>query len=761
MSPGHGSVGIVTGEVVFAMEADPIMDEQQVKAKFRQWFMRLRSRKPDQQERVQLVIGGALYIILSIIALIELEWSRLKGGVILLEVVRALIEVGLGGAAIWLGLKVNDPARRGRLVFLFILGRVAYAAIVYPVLVFIFYGREAAALTFQIGFGAFSFLVVFLPSIFAASLRIKSYFPELQEGNRVATLTSGIISVIVLPFLALSLGLISLIMYLPDVGPQLGIDEAARQALSRGITPVVLGFFIMFVGFIFATLSAWSMRRPGLLRFKLIVARTNFRFAYLCFGLGVVAFAFRLTEEGFWTDVWHLVPWLLTMVALAGIQIPALTGWWRVQILKEVRGEYSPAASSRIRRLMTRCARNEFVPEPDGLALQRAVTGLDVMDGMPAGDTSAAVAIKGDAVSIKYKPSGEEVVVELIGPEDLEEERRAMSSLRQDFSAARRAFQLRRHGGDLRGRKRALEHRVPSLYRALGELADEKDVKHEPTAEYRATIAGIDRELRELDGELKNQDEKLAGLAGERNEKRAKHEGLIAKAKEAADATAAELSAARNKRSEVGSALDQARSGIEQAERRIGEGKAQLEATGEMALSAEAKKQVESQIAELESQIKTHKSEAEKASSNLDRLRRDEEEKAGKAAELQQKLEAARVKWGEVRNDLEDRIAQVERQKSDLERRTAEARGRLDDARNEWGRALYAEGHDLPTLKKAIAPIDKNLEQQARLDEELRTTVAERETLRPGVQRFSLFATVAGEALILLALFIILLVYTL
>jgi len=736
-----------------------------VKERIRRWFQELRSGKPDRKEQVQLLVGGVFYIVLSVIALVGLEWSKLKN-LIPLEVLRVLIEVGLGAAAIWLGLQVSDPARRGRLVFLFIFGRVAYTAIIYPLLVFLFYSSEQAAeVTFAIGFGAFSFLVVFLPSIFAASLRIKSAFPELQEGNRIATLTSGIISVIVLPFLALSLGLVSLVTLLGKADPrqleQLGIDEAARQTISAAVPPLVLGFFITFVAFIFAMLAAWSMRRPQLLRLKLIVARVNFRFAYLCLGIGFAGLVFRLTEEGFWADVWNVVPSLLTMLALAGIQIPALTGWWRVQILREVRGDYSPAASSRIRRLMTRCVRGDFLQEPDGLVLQRAVTGLDVMGGMPAGDTGATVAFKKDALSVKYKPSGEEATVELLEPVDLKEERRVFGSLRSDYAAAMQAFRLRRHGGDVRGQKRVLDHQIPLLYGALGELADEKGIEHAPTKAHRATVAGIHRELRDLGEELKKEGEKLAELTGELDEKRTKHEALIAKAKEAADAAAAALSSARHERREAESVVAQAQSGLEQAERQILEGKAQLKATGEAALSAEAKKVVKTQVAELESQVKKHKSDIEKASASLDKLRSDEEEKAGKAAELGEKLEAAQSKWGERRGELEKQIAAIESRKTDLERGLADGQARLDGARREWGRALYEKGGDLPALKKAMAPIGKNFEEQARIDEELKTIGAERETLRPGVQRFSFFAGVVGEAVILIGLFVVLLVYAL
>lgn len=735
------------------------MDEQAVKEKFRRWFKGFRSHKPDQREKLQLLVGGAAYIILSLIALASLDWKTLKN-FIPLEVIGALIEVGLGAAAVWLALKVSDAARRGRLLFVFILARVGYAAIVYPLIVFLLYNRQqAGAVTIATGLNAFSFLVVFLPSIYAASLRIKSYFPELQEGNRVATLTSVIVTVIVLPFLAISLGLIMLVLSLPLA--ELGIDAATREAVSKAGTPLVLGFFIMFVGFIFAMITAWSMRRQELLRFKLIVARVNFRFAYLCLALGFAGFVFRLTKQGFWADVWYWVPTLLTMVALAGIQIPALTGWWRMQILKEVRGDYSPVASSRIRRLMTRCVGSGFVPAPEGAFLQRMVTGLDVMDGMPAGDASAAVAIKKDVVNVNYKPGGEESTVALLEREDLEAERRIFGSFKQDIAAAKRAFTLRRHGGDLRGQKRGLEREIPALYAALGELAGEKKVEHEPTAEHRAAIAGIERELRDLGGELKEQAEKLTGLKTDLDEKRAKNEELIAKAKKAFDAAAAEQSAARQKRSEAESAVARARSGIEQAELRIQQGETQLAATGETALSADAKKQVKAQIKELEAQIKTYKSEAEAASSKLDELRGDEEGKAKKAAELREKQEAAQGKWSEVRGELEGKVAEAGKRTEDLERRAADAEGRLGDARREWGRALYETGHDVAALKKATAPIDANLKQQAGIEEELKTTHAERETLRPGVQRFSLFATVAGEALILLVLFIILLVFAL
>ncbi len=735
------------------------MDEQVVREKFRRWFREFRSDRPDQREKAQLLVGGAAYVILSIIALASLDWKTLKN-FIPLEVIGALIEVGLGAAAVWLALRVSDAARRGRMIFVFILTRVGYAAILYPIVVFLFYSRqEAGAVTIATGIRAFSFLVVFLPSIYAASLRIKSSFPELQEGNRVATLTSIIISVIVLPFLAISLGLITLVLSLPLA--DLGIDEQTRDTIAKAGTPLVLGFFIMFVGFIFAMLTAWSMRRQGLLRFKLIVARANFRFAYLCMALGLAGFLFRLTKQGFWADMWDWVPTLLTMVALAGIQIPALTGWWRTQIFQEVRGDYSPAASSRIRRLMTRCVGREFVPAADGAMLQRMVTGLDVMDGMPAGDASAAVAIKGDEVSVKYKPGGEETTVDLLGPEDLKEDRRVLGSFKQDIAAAKRAFALRRHGGDLRGQKRGLEREMPALYTALGALAGEKKVEHEPTAEHRAAIAGIEREQRELGGELKEQGEKLKGLKADLDEKRAKHEALIAKAKTASDAATAEHSAARQKRSEAESAVTRARSGIEQAELRIQQGEAQLAATGETALSDEATKQVKAQIKELEAQIKTQKGEMEAASSKLDELRGDEEGKATKAAELREKLGAAQGKWGEVRGELEGRIAEAAKQTEELERRAADAEERLGDARREWGRALYETGHDVAALKKAIAPIDANLKQQAGIEEELKTAHAERETLRPGVQRFSLFATVAGEALILIVLFIILLVFAL
>jgi len=734
------------------------MDEQVVKQQFQRWFTRFRSGTPNEREKAQLLVGGVLYVILSVIALASLDWKALKS-FIPLEVIGALIEVGLGGAAVWLALRIDDAARRGRLVFAFILARVAYAAVLYPLIVFLFYSKqEAGAVTLIMGVKAFSFLVVFLPSIYAASLRIKSYFPELQEGNRVATLVSIIIAVIVLPFLAITLGLLTFIQTLPAEE----LDAAdALDAVSRVGTPLVLGFFIMFIAFVFAMLTAWSMRRTQLLRFKLVVARVNFRFAYLCMGLGFASAAFKVSEQGFWADVWDWVPWLLTMVALAAIQIPALTGWWRIQILKEVRGDYSPVASSRIRRLMTRCVRNAFVAEPDGLALQRAVTGLDVMDGMPAGDTSAAVALKKDTVDIKYKPSGHETAVELLEAEDLKEDRLIIGSLKQDFAAAKRAFQLRRHGGDLRVQARGVEHQIPSLYLALGTLADEKKIEHGPTAEYRATITGIDRELRELGGELKRQEDKLGGLNADLEEKRKKHEATIAKAKDAYDAAAAELSAARQKRGDAERTVNEAQSGIDQAEAGIAQKRQQLAATGEMALSAEAKKQVESQMKQLESQIKTYKVEADKASSGLDKLRADEEEKAGKAAELNKKLDAARGKWGEIRSELESKIGEIERQKGDLERRTADAQERLDDGRREWGRALYEEGRNLPELKKAVKPIDENLAQQKQLEDELSTTVSERETLRPGVQRFTLIASVAGEVLILLALFIVLLVYAL
>jgi predicted nucleic acid-binding Zn-ribbon protein len=731
------------------------MDEQAVAQRFQRWFRWLRSSTPDRREQLQLLIGGVFYIILNLVALATLEWGKLKA-LIPLKVIMVLIEVGLGGAAIWLALSISDPARRGRLVFLFVLGRVTYAAIVYPLIVFLFYpAAQAAAQTFEVGFRALLFVFVFLPTIFASSLRIKSYFPELQEGNRVATFASAIISVIALPALVLSLGLVSSLRLAGQVNVE------AQEAASRALTPLVLGFFAMFVAFVFSMFAAWSMRRQQLLRFKLVVARVNFRFACLCFGVGLAAFLFRVTQEGFWADFWDWVPKLLTMAALAAIQIPALTGWWRIQILNELRGDYSPAASSRIRRLMTRCVRNDFVAGPDGLALQRAVTGLDVMDAMPPGDTSAAVALKKDTVDVKYKPSGHETAVELLEPEDVKEDRRIIGSLKQDFAAAKRAFQLRRHGGDLRAQTRSLQHQIPSLYFALGTLADEKKIEHDPTSEYRATITGIHRELDELDGELKKQQDTLRELSSELDGKRTKHETAMAKAKNAYDAAATELSEARQKRADAERVVNQARSSIDRAEAGIAQKNQQLAATGEMALSAEAKKQVESQIRELESQIKTYRTEADKASTGLDKLRADEQEKAAKAAELSKKLDEARGKWGEIRGELEGKTGEVEQQKRDLERRTAEAHERLDDARREWGRALYNEARDRPELKKAIKPINENLAQQKQLEEELSTTFAERETLRPGVQRFTLIASVAGEVVILLALFIVLLVYAL
>jgi hypothetical protein len=733
------------------------MDEQQVKERLQRWFRRFRSGKPNEQEKSQLLIGGALYIIMNLVALISLDWKELKS-FIPLEVLGVLIEVVLGGAAIWLGLRVNDAARRGRWVCLFILGRVAYAALVYPLIVFLFYNKQqAGAVTLVTGLKAFSFLVVFLPSIYAASLRIKSYYPELQEGNRVAALTGIIITAVVLPFLATSLGLITLVLSTPD------IDVAAevRQAISKAGTPLVLGFFVMFVAFIFATIAAWSMRHSQLLRAKLLVARINFRFAYLCMGLGVAGFVFRITPRGFWADVWAVVPWLLTMAALAMIQIPALSGWWRTQILKEVRGDYSPAASSRIRRLMSRCVRSEFVPGPEGLALQRAVTGIDVMDSMPENDMGATVSIKEDAVSVKYEPSGEEVAVELLEPEDLKEDERIFGSFRADLAAAKRAFELRRHGGDLRGQQRALQAQLPALHQALGELADEKDVSHEPTAEHRAKIAAIARERRELDGELKAESQKLAALTKDLDEQRPKHEGVISKAKKLHDEAAAELSAARQQRGDAERTVRQAQAAIEQAEQQIRQGKMQLDATGETALSAEARKLVEQQIAQLESQIKTNKAQMQKASSGLDALRQDEEKKAARAAELQQKLEAAQAKWNEVHRELEGKTVEVTKHTRELERRAADAARRLDEARREWGRALYETGRDLPALRKAIAPIDANLKEQAQFGEELKTTAAERETLRPGVQRFSFYAAVFGEAIILIVLLIVLLVFAL
>jgi predicted nucleic acid-binding Zn-ribbon protein len=751
------------------------MDEQAVKQQLQRWFKRFRSGKPDEKEKVQLLIGGALYIILQIIALASLEWKKL-GSLIPLEVLRVVIEIVLGGTAIFLALRVKDAARRGRLVFLCILGRVAYASLAYPLIVFALYStQQAAAVMFAVGVTSFSFLVVFLPTIFAAALRVKSLFPELQEGNRVATLSSGIITVIVLPFLAISLGLVlvcklvlpELLKVKNDLAGQ-GLDTsdveptlAKIQAVTHAGTPLVLGFFITFVAFIFAMFVTWSMRHRQLLRFKLFVARVNFRFAYLAFAIGVAALLFRVTPGGFWKNVWNYIPGLLTMVALAGIQIPALTGWWRMQLLNEVRGDYSPVASSRIRRLMTRCVQHEFVPEPDGLALQRVVTGLDVMERMPPGDTSAAVALRKDAVSVKYKPSGEETAVELLEPEDIIEDRRILGSFKGDIAAAKRAFELRRHGGDVRANKRRLQQEVPSLYLALGQLADEKGVEHEATAETRATIAGIHRELRELDDELKKQDAKLGELTKELDAQRRKHEGQIAKAKDAYDKAAAELTTARGKRGDVEGTLQKARTGIVQAEQRIAEGTAQIEATGETALSDEAKKQVKDQIKRLEAQIKSYKTDVEEASSELDGLRKDEEAKASKAVELQRKLEDARGAWGEVRNDLQGQIVAVTRQKDDLARRGAGAQERLADARHGWGKVLYEEAHDVAALKKAVAPIDENLAQQAKLEEELKTAAAERETLRPGVQRFTLVASIAGEALILAALFIILIVYAL
>ena len=130
-------------------------------------------------------------------------------------------------------------------------------------------------------------------------------------------------------------------------------------------------------------------------------------------------------------------------------------------------------------------------------------------------------------------------------------------------------------------------------------------------------------------------------------------------------------------------------------------------------------------------------------------------------AELQEKLEAARGKWSELRSGLHEGIAEVESRKANLEREVAEAQASLDEAWREWGRALYEKGHALQALKKAMAPIDKNLEEQALIDKELETIGTERETLKPGVQRFSLFAGVVGEAVILLGLFVVLLVYAL
>jgi chromosome segregation ATPase len=180
-----------------------------------------------------------------------------------------------------------------------------------------------------------------------------------------------------------------------------------------------------------------------------------------------------------------------------------------------------------------------------------------------------------------------------------------------------------------------------------------------------------------------------------------------------------------------------------------------------MALSPDAKRQVERRIDELQAEVKTHTREAEKASGQLDELRKDEEKKEAKAAELNEKLENARAEWGGVRNELEGKIGEAQRQKGDLERRSGEARDRLADARREWGRALYEEGRDLPALRKAMAPIDENREQQAQLDEELKTAAAERETLRPGVQRFTLIASIATEVLILAVLFVILVVLAL
>ncbi|MBN1916537.1 MAG: hypothetical protein JW889_01405 [Verrucomicrobia bacterium] len=751
------------------------MDEQAAKEKLQRWFKRLRSGKPDEQEKTQLLIGGALYIILQIIALASLEWKKL-GALIPLEVLRVLIEVGLGGTAIFLAIKVGDPAKRGRLVFRFILGRVVYASLLYPVIVFLFYGTDKAAVVmFPVGFTAFSFLVVFLPTIFAAALRIKSYFPELQEGNRVAVLASSIITVIVLPFLALALGLVLVCkLVLPEI--EKGVRDLAAagadtseletvlakvQAVTTAGSPLVLGFFMTFVAFIFAMLISWSMRHRGQLRLKLFVARFNFRFAFVCFAIGLAALLFRVTPGGFWKNAWNYIPWFLTMTALAGIQIPALSGWWRTQILGELRGDYSATASSRIRQLMSRCVRNEFVPVPDGLALQRAVTGLDVMEAMPVGDTSAAVAVKGETVTIKYRPSGTERAIELLEPEDLRDDVRLLGPVRDDLAAARRALELRRHGGDLRGRKRSLQDQLPALYLAVGELADEKDVEHEPTAEQRAAVGGIRKELNELAGETKTQDAALADLRRNLEEQRAKHEGTIAKAKEAFDKANAELNAARGKRTEAETTIKRATSAIAQAEQRIAEDKTQLEATGETALSPEAKQQVERRIEELGADIKQHTRDAEKASIQLGELRRDEEKNAAKAGELNEKLEQARGRWGEVRNELEEKRAAAARRKDDLDSRASSARARLTDARREWGRALCETGHDAPALRKAMAPIDENLAEQARLDEELKAAAAERETLRPGVQRFVLLAGILGEGVILLALFIVLLVLAL
>ena len=748
------------------------MDEQAVKEKFQRWFRRFRSGRPDEREKLQLLVGGVLYIVLQIIALASLEWKEL-GSLIPLEVLRVVIEVGLGASAVFLALKVGDPRKRGRLVFQFVLGRVVYASLLYPMIVYFFYGTEKAAIVmFAVGFTAFSFLVVFLPTIFAAALRIKSYFPELQEGNRVAALTSAIITVIVLPFLALALGLVLVCkLVLPgldkfrnDLAGQgadtSGLDQilAKVNAVTTAGSPLVLGFLITFIAFIFAMLVSWSMRGRQLLRLRLFVARFNFRFAFVCLAIGVAALLFRVTPGGFWKNVWTYIPWFLTMVALAGIQIPALSGWWRKQILDEVRGEYSPAASSRIRQLMSRCVRNEFMAEPDGLALQRAVTGLDVMEAMPAGDTSAAIAVKDDVITIKYKPSGAERTVELLEPEDLKEDLRLLGPIQDDFAAAKRAFALRRHGGDLRAQKRSLQGQLPALYLAVGELADEKDVEHGATSEERAAIRSIGKELDELAAETKTQDAALAGLRKELDEQRAKHEPAVAKAKEALDKANGELAAAREKRTGAGATITRAKSAIAQAEQRIAEGKAQLEATGELALSPEAKRQVEHRIDELEAEMKQHTRDAEKAAGQLDELRQDEEKQAARAGELSEKLEQARAKWSGARSELEEKAAAAGRRKDDLDSRATDARVRLTEARREWGRALYEKGRDLPALRKAMAPIDENLAEQARLEDELRTTAAERETLRPGVERFTLLAGIVGEGVILLALFVILLV---
>jgi len=50
------------------------MDEQVVKQQFRRWFTRFRSGTPNEREKAHLLIGGVLYVILSLVSLASLDW---------------------------------------------------------------------------------------------------------------------------------------------------------------------------------------------------------------------------------------------------------------------------------------------------------------------------------------------------------------------------------------------------------------------------------------------------------------------------------------------------------------------------------------------------------------------------------------------------------------------------------------------------------------------------------------------------------------